>query len=334
MTTEGKTPLVSIIIPCYNQAKYLPKAIESALTQTYPNVEILVVNDGSPDNTAEVAASYPTVRYLRQANRGVAEARNFGFGNSKGDYIQFLDGDDRLTAEAVEAHLRCFAAHPEAGLVVGNIEWIDDLGRYIDKGDLPILETNHYEELLKVNHIGNTIAVMFRRSVLDKVGGFNGFFTPAEDYEMLVRAARAFPSANHATVVAQYRRHTTNVSRKGARMLAATKRVMTAERAVVKGSPRLEAAVRKGDRHWRDFFGGVTMKEIYAHLSHRELASAAKATAALIWYVRGRIIIIPWKFRRRGMRAVRRRMRKFGRDSLLYFRRASTPAPARSSRLP
>jgi glycosyltransferase involved in cell wall biosynthesis len=332
MTLDGRTPLVSIIIPCFNQANYLSSAIESALSQTYPNFEVVVVNDGSSDDTAEVAARHPRIRYFDQSNQGVAEARNFGFAMSKGEFVQFLDGDDRLTAESIEAQLRCFAAHPEAGLVVGDLEWIDQLGQRLGKGSLPVLEKNHYEELLKVNHIGNTIAVMFRRGVLETVGGFNGFFTPAEDYEMIVRAARTFPSAHHGVVVAQYRRHTTNISRKGVRMLKATKRVMVAERPFVKGTPRLEAALREGNRYWRDFFGGVTIKEIYSHLGRGELASAGKATAALAWYVRERIFIIPWKFRRRGMRATARRLRKFRQDFLAHFRRISTPALAGSSR--
>src|SRR2546421_6890069 len=146
---EQVAPLISIIIPCSNGAKYLPAAIEGALAQTYRNIEIVVVNDGSSDNTAEVAARYPIVRYITQANRGVAEARNFGFSTSKGDFVQFLDADDRLTEWAVEAHLQCSATHPEAGFVVGDIEWIDEINQCTGKGNWPYLQANHYEELLK-----------------------------------------------------------------------------------------------------------------------------------------------------------------------------------------
>jgi glycosyltransferase involved in cell wall biosynthesis len=329
--SEQGLPSVSIVIPCYNQARYLPQAIESALSQTYSKVEIIVVNDGSTDDTAEVAARYPQVRYFAQSNRGVAEARNSGFAVSKGDFIQFLDADDRLAKEAVEAHLRCFAAHPDAGWVVGDIEWIDEEGRCLGRGNAPLLDSNHYEELLKINHVANTIAVLLRRSVLRKVGGFNGFFSPAEDYEMLLRAARAFPSAHHSTVVAQYRRHTTNTSRRGATMLKATNRVFVAERAMVKGSPHLEAALRKGEQNWRDFFGGVTIKEIWAHLRRGDLVNAAKSLAALIWYVRGRVFIIPWRYRHRGMTAARRQLRKMG-SSLSGVPNVAGTAPARSSR--
>ena len=108
-------PLVSIIIPCYNQARYLADAIKSALAQTHSPVQVVVVDDGSVDNTAEVASHYPNVCFVRQRNQGVAKARNTGFHRSSGDYVIFLDADDRLTPNAVETHLRCFAEHPEAG---------------------------------------------------------------------------------------------------------------------------------------------------------------------------------------------------------------------------
>jgi len=219
-------PLVSIVIPCHRQAHFLPQAIESALSQTHRQREVVVVDDGSPDNTAEVAACYPGVRCVRQENRGVAEARNSGFRASRGEYVLFIDADDRLTPNAVEAHLLCFAEHPEAGFVVGDIDQIAGDGSYICSPRWPVLEANFYEELLKVNHMANTMGIMFRRSLVDALGGFAGAFEPAEDYEILLRAARIGQSAHHSTVVAQYRRHVENSSWKGALMLRASHRVM------------------------------------------------------------------------------------------------------------
>src|SRR5215217_1494790 len=98
-----KLPLISVIIPCYNQAKYLGEAIESVLGQTYRNFEIIVVDDGSTDDTVEVAGSYGEVECVEQENRGLAEARNAGVRASKGEYLVFLDADDRLLARAFEA---------------------------------------------------------------------------------------------------------------------------------------------------------------------------------------------------------------------------------------
>jgi len=316
--------LVSVVTPCYNQAHFLRDAIESILAQTYPRIELVVVDDGSLDNTAAVVANYPLARCLRQGNRGVAEARNVGFGATNGEYVLFVDADDRLAPNAVQAHLRCFAEHPKAGFVVGAIEHITGDGSYRGTPHSPVLESEQYEHLLRANHIANTIAVMFRRSVFETLGGFTGYFSPAEDYEFLLRAARAFPSAHHSTVVAYYRRHATNTSRKGVIMLQAMRRVMRSQREIVRGNPRLEAAWRKGDNYWRDFFGGVTVKEIYAHLGRGEMWHAARAVNALLSHVRSRLVVLPWKNRARILAAVRRRF--LGADKVGTRRLGRSPA--------
>src|SRR6266513_5232454 len=94
--------LVSVIIPCYNQAHFLHEAIESVLAQTYSNREIIVVDDGSTDNTATVARCHSPPRYIYQENAGPSAARNTGFEQSRGEYLVFLDADDRLLPEALE----------------------------------------------------------------------------------------------------------------------------------------------------------------------------------------------------------------------------------------
>jgi glycosyltransferase involved in cell wall biosynthesis len=304
---EGKARLVSVVIPCYKQAQFLPEAVESVLSQTYRETEVVVVDDGSPDNTAELAARYSGVRCVRQKNRGLAEARNAGFYASRGEYVLFLDADDRLVPNAIEAHLSCFAKHPEAGFVVGDIDHISLDGSYAGSPRWPMLEANHYEELLKVNHVANTIAVMFRRPVIERVGGFKASCSPAEDYELLLHAARLFSSAHHRTVVAQYRRHAASLSRRGGLMLRAINRVMRLQRGVVSGNPNLEKAYRKGELYWRDHFGAATVKEIYACITHGEPWRAAKAFAALLWYVRVWIFVLPWNRRWRIMQAIRQR---------------------------
>jgi glycosyltransferase involved in cell wall biosynthesis len=307
MSGESNPSLVSVIIPCYDQAQFLPDAVESALSQTYLEIEVVVVDDGSPDNTGEVVARYPSVRYIRQENRGLAGARNAGFHASRGEYVVFLDADDRLTPNAVEAHLCCFEKRLEAGFVVGDIDQIATDGSYIYSPRWPIVEANHYEELLKANHVANTIAVMFRRSVIERLGGFDASCSPAEDYELLLRAARLFPSAHHRTVVAQYRRHPATLSRKGTAMLPSMHRVMQMQRPIVNGNRRLRRAWRQGDRYWREHFGIATIKQLSAHLRCCELWHAVSAVVALLRYVRGRLFVWPWKYRRRLMRAIRHR---------------------------
>jgi glycosyltransferase involved in cell wall biosynthesis len=307
MVEELETPLVSVIIPCYEQAHFLPDAIESALAQTHSRIEVLVVDDGSVDNTAEVAARYQEVYCVRQENQGRSAARNTGFRVSSGEYVLFLDADDRLMSNAVEAHLRCFVKHPEAGFVVGDIDHISKDGSYLRSPRWPMLEANHYEELLKVNHVANTIAVMFRRLAIERVGGFKSSCSPAEDYEILLRAARLFPSAHHRSVVAQYRRHGANTSRSGSLMLRMMHKVMQSQLSFVNENSRLRAAHRKGELYWRDYFGKETIKEIFAHLVRAAPWRAARSFAVLLWYVRGRLFLFPWKYRRSVLNAVTRR---------------------------
>lgn len=294
---------VSVIISCYGQARFLAEAIESVLAQTHPT-EIIVVDDGSPDNTTEVCARYPQVQSIRQENKGLAEARNAGFRAAAGEYVVFLDADDRLTPHAIRAHLRCFSEHPYAQLAVGDIDHIAEDGSYLDSPRWPALRANFYEELLKVNHVANTIAVMMRRGVVAAVGGFETRCSPAEDYRFLLRALRSFPSAHHRAVVAEYRRHPSGVSREGGVMLKALHRIMALEWPYVKGDETLERAHQIGARYWRDYYGKVAIQELLRNVSQAELLQAVKTLAAIVRYVGFRALLFPWIYRRRIAREI------------------------------
>lgn len=315
MSDEQEATLVSIVIPCYNQAHFLPESIQSVLAQTHAPCEIVVVDDGSSDSTAVVAGEYPRVRCVRQKNQGLSGARNTGFRASRGEYIMFLDADDRLTPIAAEAHLRCFAENPNAGFVVGGIDLISKDGSHLRSPRWPDLSANHYEQLLKANHVANTIAVMFRRSVLEAVGEFNTSLPASEDYEMLLRIARLFPGIHHDAVVAQYRRHNSNMSRNGVLMLGTMHRVMESQRGFVKGNPRLEAAWKRGEIYWRDRYGAVTIKQVVAHLVRGHFFEAMRALGVMLRHVRGRILILPWKYRERALASVGSRFASFRKRS-------------------
>lgn len=308
MTEQSKAPLVSVVIPCYNQAHFLPEAIESALSQTYHSIEVIVVDDGSPDNTAEVVARYPGVRCVRQENRGLGGARNSGFRASNGEYVLFLDADDRLMPNAVTAHLSCFGQHPEAGFVVGDIDNIGLDGSHLGSPRWPLLIGDVYEDVLKVNHVANGIAVMWRRWVFEQMGGFKPCCSPAEDIELLLRASRAFRSAHHRSTVAQYRRYPETLSRKGEIMLPAIHRVMRLQHDVIKGNPKLLKARRQGEAYWRDYFGKEIVKEIFEHIVDGSPARAAMSLAVLFRYIRGRLLVWPWIFRQRGFNYLWRRV--------------------------
>lgn len=122
-------PLVSIIIPCYNRENYITQAVDSALSQTYPNIEIIVVDDGSKDNSLAVLAEYgEKVTVIAQPNRGVSAARNTGFYSSKGDFVIFLDSDDWLSTDIVEKHMQMAKKWPEADIYCSDFKVIDDQG--------------------------------------------------------------------------------------------------------------------------------------------------------------------------------------------------------------
>src|SRR6266436_3475630 len=116
--------LVSVIIPCYNQAHFLHEAIDSVLAQTYSNREILVVDDGSSDATAAVARSYPHVRYVYQENAGPSAARNTGLKQTRGEYLVFLDADDRLLPEALEVGVDCLRQRSKCAFAFGRCRFV------------------------------------------------------------------------------------------------------------------------------------------------------------------------------------------------------------------
>ena len=109
-------PLISVIIPCYNHGKYLSKAIGSVLAQSHRPIEIIVVDDGSTDNTQAAAAHYPEVKYIYQHNQGPSAARNTGIDQSSGDFLVFLDADDWLLEDALHINLQYLLKEPLAGL--------------------------------------------------------------------------------------------------------------------------------------------------------------------------------------------------------------------------
>ena len=136
--------IVTVVVTCHNQGHFLRESIGSILSQTRLPDEILIVDDGSSDNTRDEARRFPEVIYIRQDNSGLAAARNTGLSRSRGDLLVFLDADDRLLPHALEAGLDDFAAHPECAFVFGAFRRIDATGRAL--ADRP--PCGHWERML------------------------------------------------------------------------------------------------------------------------------------------------------------------------------------------
>jgi glycosyltransferase involved in cell wall biosynthesis len=272
VSKEGKmteSDLVTVVIPCYNQASFLSEAIESVRRQTHARWEVIVVDDGSTDNTAAVAARYAGVRLLRQANRGLSGARNSGMAAARGAYLVFLDADDRLLPQALEHGLRCLAEHPEAAFAYGKYLIVYADGTQPSHW-WPRVEQDYYMHLLKVNYIGMHAAVMYRRTVFEAVGGFDERLAACEDYDLYFRAARRFPICYHSEAVAEYRQHGSNMTRNSALMLKTALDVLNSQRKYVKGNPRYEEALQAGVRFWQGLYGEGLLEDVITQLHQRD----------------------------------------------------------------
>lgn len=274
-------PLVSVVIPCFNQAHFLTEAIESVFSQTYPHVEVVVVDDGSTDNTAEIAARYPGVRCVRQENRGLAGARNTGLRRSNGEFLVFLDSDDRLLPEAIQLGLETLAARPECAFVSGQIRVIALDGGILWEWQPQPAERDSYPALLRRNYIATPAVVVFRRAAFEAVGVFDTTVHACADYELYLRVARAYPVCSHDQVVIDYRLHGGNMSRNPELMLEMLVKVLRAQRPYVRRDPRLRAAYREGFRVARREFGGRLVQAVRDRVSERRWGAAATGLAAL-----------------------------------------------------
>jgi glycosyltransferase involved in cell wall biosynthesis len=237
-------PRVSIVIPCYQQAHFLPDAIESALGQAYSPREVIVVDDGATDTTVEVAAGYPDVRCLRQANQGLAAARNAGLHAGHGEYVVFLDADDRLLPGALEAGAAALEAHPTAAFAVGRHRRISADGVPLPTPLRPRVRDDFYASLVRRCWMG-VAEVMYRRCAVIAVGGFDRRLRYAEDYDLYLRLTRRYPIVDHYTLVSEYRQSAGSLSRHADRMLGATLDVLAPHHPVAASSPALRAAWRE-----------------------------------------------------------------------------------------
>lgn len=244
---------VSIVIPTYNQAHFIGEALDSALAQTRPADEIVVVDNGSSDRTADVVRSYPAVRYIRQDNQGVCGSSNRGIREATGDYVVLLHSDDHLLPGHLETSLRAFRDRPEAAFVCGDYRWFGAEGLWHKHDCSPAPDP--YATLLRYNFIGPPLVVMFRREVLLRLGGFRAEFEGADDQELYLRIARAYPIHCHHEVIAEYRRHESQNSRKCALMLKASIAVLQAQRRHFHGKRQYREAYQAGIRFRQNLYG-------------------------------------------------------------------------------
>ena len=241
---EVEGPLVSVIIPVYNGERYLSSAIESVLQQKYRPLEILVVDDGSVDESAHVAQSYTEVRYIYQENRGPAGARNTGIMAANGEFIAYLDHDDAWLPNLLEVHIGYLLSHPEVGFTICT-------GRcFLDDG----IERPGWVEPEELQEDRALLgAQVVRRSAFDRVGLLDSTYRLAEDTEWVFRAEDAgVPRAVLPDLVFRRRIHSGNVSHD---WQAAYKQLLRCTRAAMQRRRSRETAGAQGEGRSREMNG-------------------------------------------------------------------------------
>ena len=207
-------PLVSIITPVFNGERYLSEAIDSALSQTYSNFELLIVNDGSSDNSQEIIKPYLTdkrIHYFEKTNGGVASARNYALRHAQGEYIAFLDQDDKWLPNKLTLQVNYLESHNDVGLYYAKQQVVDTDGLAFSF-DWPTGVTGScLREVFQRNQI-TILTTLVRKSAIDEAGFFNEALSGTDDYDMWMRILLKHPIHFDNTVLAEYRLHDTNVS--------------------------------------------------------------------------------------------------------------------------
>ena len=208
-------PSVSVIIPTYNRAHLLGQAIQSVLDQTYQNFEIIVVDDGSANNTEEIVKVFndPRICYIRhEKNRGGSAARNTGIKAARGEYIAFLDSDDEWLPEKLEKQLKVFKDQDlRAGVVYTRFIVINENGDF--KITHFLLHQGYIlKELLISNCVGTTSTVMVKRECFEKVGGFDENLPSCQDWDMWIRIAKHYTFKRISKPLVKYTLHQKQIS--------------------------------------------------------------------------------------------------------------------------
>jgi GT2 family glycosyltransferase len=286
-TPSDAAPLVSIVMPCYlttaAQAALLDETLRTVAEQTCTDYEIVLVDDGSPVDPGEVAASHAKAAVVRQRNAGAALARNTGIARSRGEYLVFLDADDHLLPNGLEAGIEALTAHPECGFAVGPREEMTYEGQPVPwTVPPPPPQTRIYTPLLAFDwYIIPPSSAMFRREAVESIGGFRDPWG-ADDLDFYLRAAHRYAAwCYQSPAVTRYRRYSASSSRDGERMLHSIRTVYERQRPLVEGDPEREAAYHRGLGLLTEIFLDCLIENVADRLRTGERERALRAARLL-----------------------------------------------------
>src|SRR3954464_6651056 len=278
----AKPPTVTVIIPCHNQAHFLASAIRSAQAQGGVSLDVIVVDDGSADDTQMVARRCDAA-LVGQVNRGVAAARNAGLQAASGEFVIFLDADDELLPDAASSGCELLRRMPSAAAVGRHCQMMaaDGVRLYTVPPAPPVGTV--YGELLHRNVIWTPGAVVFRRAAIAAAGGFPDGVSPSADYAMYLRLARAGQLVLDRRDAVRYRQHAANMSADPVLMLHATMGVLARERQwLPRGWRRAYASGREA---WSAYYGERVVEQMRTEArAQRRLRELARAAGVLVRY--------------------------------------------------
>ena len=270
-------PLVSVVIPCYNHGAFLAEAIESIQAQTYPHIEILVVDDGSTDNTKEVACGFEKVRYIHQPNAGLSAARNTGIKASTGAYILFSDADDWLMPNAVETNMVLLQQRPDAAFVSGGHKKVNRWKQTLEEEPFPV-EQDHFQRMLQGNYIGMHGTVLYQRWAFEKVQ-YDTTLKACEDYDVYLNLSREHPVLHHTKTIAAYRFHSQNMSGNIPLMLDTVLDVLRRQQPFLRTREE-QVAFNKGLQNWSEYYTGKLFQKLMQERAQESSPTFSNAHAA------------------------------------------------------
>lgn len=187
----NNSPLISIMMPTYNNGKYIAQAIESIYAQNYSNIEIIVVDDGSTDNTKEILKQYKDIKYFYMEHKGISAARNTALENSKGEYIAFLDSDDYWLPNKLSVQMQYFREHPDSQIVFTRYENI------FEKEELKQNKRAMHEKAIEDSFQQYLPSTVLKKELFDKYGNFDEKFSGIEDAEFIYRISMKGINVKH-----------------------------------------------------------------------------------------------------------------------------------------
>lgn len=270
---KEESRLISVIMPCFNAERFVAKAVDSVLNQTYPSVELIVVDDGSTDCSLDILRSYgEQIRVLSQSNRGPYPARNSGVKVSRGEFIAFLDADDYWSTDFLE---EMFHALKESRAVLTYCGW-QNVGlpdRQSDPYIPPDYEAqNKLKMFLRSAAPWPIHAALVRRRIFEEVEGFHEDLPTCMDYDLWLRIGAARPIKRVPKVMAFYRHH--NSSRLTSKQWRQARNVWLIKKKFVRSFPEIVASIHR--KQLRQLINGALLQRGYNAYWKRDLVSAHK----------------------------------------------------------